>query len=75
MPSDNDGWSRVERLLGELRAIEYWDTDYWRGPHPEVYEMLAFVARRKRHAEILSRLNHSYSATGCQEKDYVSSGH
>lgn len=56
MPSDNDGWSRVERLVEELRAIDYWDANYWQSPHTEAYEMLAFVARRKRHAEILSRL-------------------
>ena len=56
MPSDNDGWSRVERLVEELRAIDYWDANYRRNPYPEAYEMLAFVARRRRHAEILSRL-------------------
>lgn len=56
MPSDNDGWSRVEQLVEELRAIDYWDANYRRSPHTEAYEMLAFVARRKRHAEILSRL-------------------
>jgi hypothetical protein len=53
---DNDGWDRVELLVGELRAVERWDTDYWRNNDPEAYEMLAFGARRKRRAEILSQL-------------------
>lgn len=30
MPSDNDRWSRVERLVKELRAIDHWDVDHWR---------------------------------------------
>ena len=53
---NNEVLSQVERLLGELRAIERWDADYWRNRHPEAYERLAFVARRKRRAEILSQL-------------------
>jgi hypothetical protein len=56
MPSDKDGWSRVEGPVEELRAIDRWDANYWRKPHPEAYEMLASVARRKRRAEILSQL-------------------
>jgi hypothetical protein len=58
MPSvlDNDQWSRVERLVQELRAIERWDVDYRRNRYPEAYEMLAFGARRRRRAEILSQL-------------------
>lgn len=42
--------------MGELRVIELWDVDHWRNPLPEAYEMFAFVARRKRRAEILSQL-------------------
>lgn len=53
---DNDGLNRVERLVGELRAIERWDADYWRNKLPIADEVLAFVARRKRRAEILSQL-------------------
>lgn len=56
MLSDNDGWSLVGRLAEEMRAIEHWDADYWRNHQPEAYESLAFVARRKRHVEILSQL-------------------
>jgi hypothetical protein len=52
---DNDG-DRVERLVVELQAIELWDADFWRNSDPEVYEMTAFVGRRKRRAEILSQL-------------------
>lgn len=54
--ADNDGWDRVERLVTELQAIERWDADYLRSGYPEAYEMLAFVARRKRRVEILSHL-------------------
>ena len=53
---DNDGWDRVERLVAELRAVERWDADYWRNIDPRAYEMFAFVARRKRRAEVLSQL-------------------
>jgi PilZ domain len=58
MPSvpDDQTLSQVERLLGELRLIELWDADYWRKCHPEGYERHAFVARRKRRAEILPQL-------------------
>jgi hypothetical protein len=52
---DSDPLNQVERLVGELRAIELWDAGYWR-KCPEAYEMVAFVARRKRRAEILSQL-------------------
>jgi hypothetical protein len=54
--SDSDGWSRVERLVEELRAIERWDANYWRNRYLDAYEMLAFAARRERRAEILSQL-------------------
>ena len=53
---NNYGWNRVERLVAELRAIEHWNTDYWRKGDPEAYETLAFVARRERRVEILSYL-------------------
>ena len=53
---DNDALTQVERLVGELRAIERWNTDHWRKRDPKRYEVFAFVARRKRRAEILSEL-------------------
>jgi hypothetical protein len=53
---DKDGWNRVQRLVTELQAIEHWDTKHLRNLDPETYEMLAFVARRKRRTEILSQL-------------------
>jgi hypothetical protein len=53
---DNYGWDRVERLVEELRAIERWNSGYWRNSDPKPHEMHAFVARRKRRAEILSQL-------------------
>ncbi len=37
----------VERLLSELRAIERWDTEYWRKSRPEWHEKGAFVSRQK----------------------------
>jgi hypothetical protein len=53
---DNDGWDRVERFVEELRAIEHWNSDYWRNSDPKPYEMLAFLGREKRRDEILSQL-------------------
>jgi hypothetical protein len=55
--SHQDGLDRVELLTAELRAIEHWDADYWRKARPEVYETLAYTARRERLAEILSQLS------------------
>jgi hypothetical protein len=46
----------VERLLSELRAIERWDTEYWRKPRPEWHEKGAFVSRQKRRCEIIRHL-------------------
>jgi hypothetical protein len=57
---NDDRWSRAERLVAELRAIEHWNTNYWRNSDPETYETLAFVARRERRTEILSQLLTSF---------------
>lgn len=46
----------VEPLLSELRAIERWDTEYWRKPRPEWHEKGAFVSRQKRRGEIIRQL-------------------
>lgn len=46
----------VERLLSELRAIERWDTEYWRKSRPEWHEKGAFVSRQKRRGEIIRQL-------------------
>ena len=46
----------VEKLASELRAIDHWDTAYWRNRRPERYETLAFVARQKRRSEIMCDL-------------------
>jgi hypothetical protein len=53
---DNDALHLIERFVLELRAIERWDAGQWGTGPPEAYEMLAFVARRKRRAEILAQL-------------------
>jgi len=53
---DKDGLDEVARLVAELRAIEWWDADYWRTSRPEGYEAIAFVARQKRRSEILVQL-------------------
>ena len=53
---NDDGMDRVERLVAELRAIERLNVDYWWKDGPETYEMLGFLARRERRAEILSQL-------------------
>ena len=46
----------VEQLLSELRAIERWDTEYWRKPRPEWHDKGAFVSRQKRRREIIRHL-------------------
>ena len=46
----------VEKLASELRAIDHWDTAYWRNRRPERYETLALVARQKRRSEIIRDL-------------------
>jgi hypothetical protein len=60
--SDQDELDRVERLVEELKAIEKWDTSYWRNGQTEVHEKIAFLARRERRSEILSQLAHHYLA-------------
>jgi hypothetical protein len=59
--SDQDELDRVERLVEELKAIEKWDTAYWRNGRSEVNEKIAFLARRERRREILAQLFHHYS--------------
>jgi hypothetical protein len=46
----------VDRLIEELKAIEYWDVNYWRTKLPKDYEKAALLARRKRRTEILNQL-------------------
>lgn len=55
-PVSRDGWDKVEQLVAELRAIELWDTSYWRNARPDVYETISHAARQERRAEILSHL-------------------
>jgi hypothetical protein len=47
---------RSELLKAELIAIELWDRLYWLAPNPERYETLAYLRRRDRRAEIITRL-------------------
>jgi len=65
--SNDDALDRVQDLKAELRAIEFWDADYWRKAQPEGYETLANAARQERRAEILSQLPSLKSATGLKE--------
>jgi DNA-binding GntR family transcriptional regulator len=60
-PSDQDELDRVERLVEELKAIEKWDTAYWRDGRTEVHEKIAFLARRERRNEIIAQLFPHYS--------------
>jgi|CZKJ01.1.fsa_nt_gi hypothetical protein len=46
----------VERLLNEMRAIEYWDAAYCENQCHEPYEEMAFASRQKRRAEIIGQL-------------------
>jgi hypothetical protein len=47
----------LEKLVSELRAISYWDAEYWRQRCPERYETVAFVSRQKRRSEIIRQLS------------------
>ena len=49
---------KVEVLVSELRAINHWDTEYWRYRCPKWYETVAFVSRQKRRREIIRQLLH-----------------
>jgi len=46
----------VKQLLSELRAIDRWDSEYWRKLRPAWHEKGAFVARQKRRREIIRHL-------------------
>jgi hypothetical protein len=43
-------------LVAELKAIEVWNSAYWRKPHPDFWDEMAYEARCERRAEILSQL-------------------
>jgi hypothetical protein len=57
MPPPSRGLQKVELLVAELKAIEFWDAAYWRGEQSQMLETLAYTARRERRAEILSQLH------------------
>jgi hypothetical protein len=43
-------------LVAELKAIEVWNSAYWRKLHPDRWDEMAYEARSERRAEILSQL-------------------
>jgi hypothetical protein len=45
-----------ETLFLELRAIEYWNVEYYRSRHPTRLEREAYIARQSRREEILRKL-------------------
>jgi hypothetical protein len=53
---ERDLREQAERLLAELKAIEQWDTAYWRNRDPDVYETSAFLARESRRTEIILQI-------------------
>lgn len=54
--SENELIDRIERLVSELTAMRYWDTDLFHAAYPGFNEILAFKARRERYYEILLQL-------------------
>ena len=56
LESDVLDQAKVGSLLAELIAIEVWDAAYWRNGHPEVYETMALMTRRKRRSEIIRQM-------------------
>jgi hypothetical protein len=61
MTIPSDGLRKVELLIAELKAIEHWDASYWRGGRTQMVETLAYTARGRRRAEILSQLRNLIS--------------
>jgi hypothetical protein len=53
---ERDRREQAERLLTELKAIERWNTAYWRNSDPDVYETSAFLARESRRSEIILQI-------------------
>ena len=51
-----DRREQAEKLLAELKAIEQWNTAYWRNSDPDVYETSAFLARESRRSEIILQM-------------------
>jgi hypothetical protein len=54
--ADSDEFDRAEKLVAELKAIEFWDVQYWQSSRSESAEVLAFRARQRRRTEILTQL-------------------
>ncbi len=55
-PLDNSELDRVDRLIAELKAIDWWDADYGRNESPREDVVAAFHARQERRAEIISKI-------------------
>jgi hypothetical protein len=53
---ESDLLDQAERLLTELKAIEEWNTTYWRNRDPDVYETTAFITRKRRRSEIIRQM-------------------
>jgi hypothetical protein len=56
----------------ELRAIDRWDTDYWRKRRRENYEKAAYLSRQARRGEILRLLKQFSPVSHCRPgKGYI----
>ena len=53
---ERDRREQAERLLADLKAIEQWNTAYWRNSDPDVYETSAFLSRESRRSEIILQI-------------------
>ena len=54
--TENQLIESVDRLVNEMRAIEYWDVAYCENDCHEPYEEMAFASRQKRRTEIIGQL-------------------
>jgi hypothetical protein len=54
--AESERIAEAQNLLAELKAIELWDTCYWRGHRHEDGEMIALINRRERRSQILNHL-------------------
>ncbi len=64
--------SEVEELVAELRAIELWDSDYYRERLHDRNTIAAFEARQRRRREIMSKLFSAKSRPSGTESEGMS---
>jgi hypothetical protein len=69
----DDTANKIQILVNELLAITHWDGAFWRCQSPHNYEIVAYVSRQKRRAEIIRELlRFSREPTGKRKESNIS---